>query len=151
MNTVCHPPDCQTTKVRKMENTRDNNSEQNNEKTTSDSSVEQLKELIDNPMQHSEAIDYKSLDGHGLRLVLLAILENNPATVSMCFSDITGLHMVSDREDAEFWCKVEDALVDMFSDKLVAASFIKGDISGAPYTKIVYGYSPQQLLGATLR
>ena len=133
-----------------MENTHDNNEEQNNEPTTSASSVEQLKVMVDNPMLHSEVIDYKSLYKPSLREVLLAILEDNPATVGMCYADLTGQTMVNCKEEAGFWCKVEDELVDMFSERLVAASFIKGDIAGEPYTRIVYGYSPQQLLDATL-
>lgn len=133
-----------------MENTHDNNEEQNNEPTTSASSVEQLKVMVDNPMLHSEVIDYKSLDKPSLREVLLAILEDNPATVGMCYADLTGQTMVNCKEEAGFWCRVEDELLDMFSERLVAASFIKGDIAGEPYTRIVYGYSPQQLLDATL-
>ena len=133
-----------------MENTHDNNDEQSNEPTTSASSVEQLKVLVDNPTLHSEVIDYKSLDKPSLREVLLAILEDNPATVLMCYADITGTTTVGSKEEAVFMCAVEDELVDMFADRIVAASFIKGDIAGAPYTHIVYGYSPQQLFDATL-
>ena len=133
-----------------MENTNENNNDENNERSTSDSSVEQLKVMIDNPMLHSEVIDYKALDKLGLREVLLSILEDDPATVAMCFADITGTTMVNCKEEAVFWCKVEDELLDMFADKVIAASFIKGDVAGAPFTRIVYGYSPQQLLDATL-
>jgi len=133
-----------------MENTSENNNEQNNKQTTSDSSVEQLKVMIDNPMLHSEVIDYKSLDRLGLGEVLLSILEDNPATVSMCYADITGSPYVNSKEEALFMMEVEDTLVDMYADKTIAASFIKGDISGAPFTRIVYGYSPSQLLDATL-
>ena len=133
-----------------MENTNDNNNEQNNEPTTSASSVEQLKVMIENPAQHYEYVDYKSLDKLGLREVILAILEDNPATVLMCYSDMAGTTTVGSKEEAMFMCKLEDELTDMFAENIIAASFIKGDISGVPFTRIIYGYSPHQLLNATL-